>query len=355
MQTKPSILELLAEQQDTDSKSTKVAIEMAPASLREQDGEMYVDIRVATDAVIDRWGAFDGDEFIADYDQKMVLDGIGNIDDTRLKNGIPLIDSHNTYSILGQFGMSQTGEKAWWIEGGALFATFKLSAIAKMTGVADSIKNQTIKFVSIGAMILKDSWDRTGPKPLRTITLVQPYEVSLVVAGAIPDAMILSMNNPKLKELLMSTVAKPAATTQTVPPVVAPADPVAPETVELTAEQIADEALKLAGLPARGSKVVLDAGNKEVAVILEAAKLLDLHAEVEKGRTEGKTLAELKVLLSASAKARAVKLAAADKSTTISTDLPMPTQATSEQGAKKTWGGVALSIIKQNRERAAGR
>lgn len=347
MSTKPSILELLA-RPENNANATEVASAMAPASFREEEGEMYVDIRIATDAVIGRWGAYCDDEFIGDYDQQMVLADAANIDDTRLKNGIPLIDSHSSYSILGQFGMLTK----WWLQDNALYGTFKLSAIAKMTGVADSIKNQTIKFVSIGAMILKDSWDRTGARPLRTITLCQPYEVSLVVAGAIPDAMILSMN-PKLKELLMSTAAKPDATVQKVETPPAPPAPAA-ETVELTAEQIADEALKLAGLPARGSVTVLDAGQKDVAVVLEAAKLLDVHSVIEAARKEGKTLTELKAALSAAAKDRAAKLAAADKETSISSELPLPQAAKTEQqaGKKKNWGEVALAIIKKQRERA---
>ena len=350
--SKPSILELLARPENS-TLSEKFESEFDASSYRVgDDGEIYVDYRDSTNALIDRYAAYDGDEFIGDFDQSMVLNGPENVDDTILKTGVNLIDSHNPYTVKDTFGIST----AWWIKDNALYATFRLSAIAKLTGIADSIKNQTLRYVSVGAFVLQASWDRTGPRPLRTITLMQPYEVSLVIVPAIADAMILS-KNPKLKEQLMST--KPAATQQSAAPAptaepTAPAvEPTAEVTSEPTPEQLADEALKLAGLPPRGAKVVLDAGNKDVAVLLDAAKLLDLHSVVEQARKDGKTLVEMKKTLSEAAKERAVKQAAADKETVISTEVPLASQATEQQGARKVMSGY--EIIEQRKAMRSGK
>lgn len=332
MPKKPSIIELL----DRNSpNSVQIETALTASSWREEEGETYVDILVCNGTTIPRWGAYDGDEWIGDFDQMMVLDGNHNVDDTRLKNGVNLIDSHDTYTAEKTYGIST----AWWVKDGALYATFRLSPIAFASKVADCIKNGTIKYVSVGAFVLKASWDKTGDKPLRTITLMQPYEVSLVIVPAIAEAMVLSMD-PKLKEKFMSEVTKPgiapAPATTTVPAVVQQtATPPAP--VEQTAEQLAASIASEVGLQVVAQRTVLDAKDPKVATILSAAQILgpSVLKAAEDARLGGKTIEQMHEAMKAAAKARVDAIVKFDAQNAISGDLPMPVQKTEQQQASK--------------------
>jgi hypothetical protein len=193
--------------------------------------------------------------------------------------------------------------------------------------------------VSVGAFVLKASWDKTGDKPLRTITLMQPYEVSLVIVPAIAEAMVLSMD-PKLKEKFMSEVTKPgiapAPATTTVPAVVQQtATPPAP--VEQTAEQLAASIASEVGLQVVAQRTVLDAKDPKVATILSAAQILgpSVLKAAEDARLGGKTIEQMHEAMKAAAKARVDAIVKFDAQNAISGDLPMPVQKTEQQQASK--------------------
>lgn len=105
------------------------------------------------------------------------------VDMSRLNNGAPLLESHNSWSLRGVIGVV---EKAWLADGkGYATVRFTSEGIDPDTDKTFlKVQDGIIRKISAGYATRKAEWDRSTTPPIRRAISWQPFEISFVSVGA---------------------------------------------------------------------------------------------------------------------------------------------------------------------------
>lgn len=122
----------------------------------------------------------------------------GAIDKRRLKAGLPLLDSHDRFSLGSVLGRAIN----WRVEGDRLIMKFAFADTANGRNAFDLVQQGIIDKLSIGYRIRDAKSKQAGDgRTIETVTNWEPFEASLVSVPADIDATIRSetMKTPRRK------------------------------------------------------------------------------------------------------------------------------------------------------------
>ena len=322
-----------------EDPAIRIAREMSSESFKEVDGVQIIDVLVADNTIVPRFGTSGPDgQFIGEYELQLVFNGRENIDDVRLKTGVSLLHNHRHDGPI--YGKTFPGDKGGWrVENGCLFFQAKLGKVAQIAGIVDDVRDGIIDKVSLGFYPRRGTWDFTGPIPRFTADLIQPFEFSVCGVQAIPNALIL--NHVPSKENPMTTptnqpavVVPPAAAAPVAPAVVA-----APEVVLAVAPVVAGPAF-----------VVLAENDATISAVMLGAKTLGVYERANARRAVGGSLEQIAEEVGLALRERTVGPAAAAQmlQPQITPSLALPVQKEEPQTltpavSAKPWWAEALS------------
>lgn len=136
-----------------------------------------VDVVFATETPVTR---FDYNE---DYDEVLQCTAAA-IRMERINKGLPILDTHKTYSVLNQFGRTQ---KIWFDEKKReIWATIKFSQRAEVEGVFKDIEDGIVSDISVGYRVYKFEREPQGEgqRPIYRAVDWMPTELSFCSIGA---------------------------------------------------------------------------------------------------------------------------------------------------------------------------
>ncbi len=146
---------------------------------------MTVEVVFYTGAPVIRMPMFD-DPFELEFEMSKKA-----ADLSRLNNGAPLVDSHQTDgSVRDSFGVV----KKAWLSGGEGRALVQFSKRPEVAGIWQDVQDGILKNISMGVLIqeLKDVTAKDAELTRMRATKWQPRELSLVLVPADPGAQILA-------------------------------------------------------------------------------------------------------------------------------------------------------------------
>lgn len=161
------------------------------------------EVLFTTGAAVKRWSWQDGEveESLEVSPQAM--------DMTRLEAGAPFLNSHNSYELESILGVVESAR----IEGGAAYATIRMSARDDVGPIWDDIRSGIIRNVSVGYSVAKYEVTREdGRLPHFRAVAWQPMEISAVAIPADAGAQIRAeAPGAATKPCAVVTRAAPAA------------------------------------------------------------------------------------------------------------------------------------------------
>ena len=161
-------------------------ISVAPSSWNPADRSIEILASMGADVVRRDWR--DGSTYI----ERLSMEP-GAVDLTRLNSGVaPLLDTHDMWDTGTVRGVIPAGSAR--VENGGLAIKAVLSDAAGDADFARKVETGILRAASMGYLTLQQSIDDSGPVQIRTATLWQPYEVSIVPVGADPAAQTRSGN-----------------------------------------------------------------------------------------------------------------------------------------------------------------
>ncbi len=184
-------------------------IELPPLCARADVGSVdadrrTVDLVFSTGAAVERTDYWTGKRYI----EKLSMDPKA-VKLDRLNAGGPLLDAHSSWTIQDQIGVVEPGTAK--IVKGEARATVRFSARESVESIWQDVRDKIIKSVSVGYRILRfeEEQGKDGAPPIRTATLWEPYEISLV---PMPADFGAGVRNAAIKfnpcELVMREVAR---------------------------------------------------------------------------------------------------------------------------------------------------
>jgi len=155
-------------------------IELPPLCVRADVGSVdperrTVDLVFSTGAAVERTDYWTGKRYI----EKLSMDPKA-VKLERLNAGGPLLDAHSSWSIQDQIGVVEPGTAK--VVKGEARATVRFSARDAVEAIWQDVRDKIIRSVSVGYRILRfeEEQGKDGALPIRTATLWEPYEISLV-------------------------------------------------------------------------------------------------------------------------------------------------------------------------------
>ena len=140
-------------------------------------------------------------------------DGAGDL--SRLNNGAPLLDSHNSYSVKNALGVV---ERAWF-EGGKGKATVRFSKNADIESVWQNVKDGILRGVSVGYNpTTYEITETEGEMPLCRAIKWEALEISIALVQADIDSAIGRSKNENLDKHTITLISnKMDETTEVIP------------------------------------------------------------------------------------------------------------------------------------------